>query len=134
MSNRRFVFGIGTGRCGTLSLARLLNSQVDVKVTHEMRPLLDWDAPHDEQRRIARARLERLARESDAGLVGDVASFYLPYLPYLLEASEDIRVVCLRRPRHEVIASFIAWLERTESLPVNHWLERPWKRGMPQSE
>ncbi|MGN6546207.1 MAG: hypothetical protein ACTHK7_14230 [Aureliella sp.] len=129
LRKKRFIFGIGSGRCGTLSLARLLDSQPDARVTHEMRPLLGWDAPEDEKRRIAGARLERLARESDAGLVGDVAAYYLPYIPFLLEGNADVRIVCLRRPRQEVIASFIQWLERTESLPVNHWLERPWKRG-----
>lgn len=134
MKHKRFVFGIGTGRCGTLSLAQFLNNQPDATVTHEMRPLLRWDVTDDEKQRIAMARCERMARQSAASLVGDIASFYLPYVPFLLQANPDTRVVCLRRPRYEVIGSFIEWLKRTEPLPVNHWLENPWRRGEHQRE
>lgn len=71
MRNRRFVFGIRTGRCGTLSLARLLNSQIDAKVTREMRPLLDW-----EQLRPLPARDMLLSQALDAQRPKD--SYKLP--------------------------------------------------------
>ena len=36
---KRIVIGLGTGRCGTLSLTGLLNSQRSARVTHEGTPL-----------------------------------------------------------------------------------------------
>ena len=39
---RRLVIGLGTGRCGTVSLSRLLNAQPDAQVRHELRPYLPW--------------------------------------------------------------------------------------------
>jgi hypothetical protein len=38
MNGQRIVLGMGTGRCGTGSLAALLNRQPGARVTHEMRP------------------------------------------------------------------------------------------------
>ena len=43
--NKTVVIGIGSGRCGTLSLANLLNKQPHTRVTHEVRECrgLEWD-------------------------------------------------------------------------------------------
>jgi hypothetical protein len=32
---KRFVFGLGSGRCGTASLTHLLNSQMYADISHE---------------------------------------------------------------------------------------------------
>ena len=116
------VIGIGSGRCGTHSLARLLNEQHDASVTHEMRPLLPW-AVLDGGDAI-KARVRRI-RGRQAALVGDVASFYLPYLEQLMALEPDVRIVCLKRPCDEVVESFCQWLDRTNILPINHWAAKP---------
>lgn len=121
--SRRIVLGVGTGRCGTTSLARLLNGQADCHVTHEEWPLLAWDEPQPEKRILA--RLERWESERDSPIMGDAASFYLPYVEAALESGSDVRVIGLRRDRDEVIASFSKWLDRTQPLPTDHWTDRP---------
>ena len=40
---QRIILGTGTGRCGSFSLARLLNQQPGVQVSHEDPPLLPWE-------------------------------------------------------------------------------------------
>ncbi len=121
-TNAQILLGIGSGRCGTLSLARLLDAQTGSSVSHERRPLLPWvDEPgHD----VVRRRLARLKR-GGATIVGDVASFYLPYLDSLLEVEPDARVVCLRREREAVVESFCRWLDRIHSVPTDHWSQTP---------
>ncbi len=117
------VLGIGSGRCGASSLAAVLNQQPGVQVTHEEPPLLPWKREPGE--RVIRERLARFRRTRDAHLVGDVASFYLPYLEDAIAVEPGIRIVCLKRPREEVIESFCRWLERANPLPTNHWAKTP---------
>lgn len=117
------VIGMGTGRCGTLSLTSVLNQQPNTKVTHEQPPLLPWDSPvrtsliHERIRRMRSSRQERM--------IGDVASFYLPYVPDIVASEPDVRIVCLKRPREEVVQSFCQWLDKVHPLPTNHWARRP---------
>lgn len=112
---------MGTGRCGTQSLARLLTRQPATRVSHERRPLLPWDtrqSPHPMANRflgLAKARL--YARH-----VGDVALFYLPYVEEILHAFPDARVICLRRSRAETVESFVRWMHVCYGVGrVNHW-------------
>lgn len=39
---QRIVLGMGSGRCGTLTLAQVLSRQPGVAVSHEDPPLLPW--------------------------------------------------------------------------------------------
>lgn len=119
----RIVLGVGTGRCGTTSLARLLDGQENCRVTHEEWPLLPWDDRQPRERILA--RLDRWESERNAEIVGDAASFYLPYLEAVLECGRDVRVIGMRRDRDEVIASFSKWLDRTQPLPTDHWTDCP---------
>jgi hypothetical protein len=72
------------------------------------------------QERFARFRLHGKAR-----LLGDVASFYLPYLEDAIAVEPDIRIVCFKRPREEVIASLCQWTDQMTPLPTNHWAKQP---------
>jgi hypothetical protein len=135
------VLGIGTGRCGTHTLAELLNRQPDAFVTHEQRPLLPWHPARGGPG--IRARLERFRRDRPQrpGLIGDVALFYLLYLEEAIALEPGLRVICLERPREEVVASFCRWLDAVHPVPTNHWAARPsggwhhdpiWTRAFPQ--
>ncbi|MBI2481815.1 MAG: hypothetical protein HYV60_25165 [Planctomycetia bacterium] len=91
-----------------MSLARLLEKQTNAHVTHELRQLLPWDC--DERETIVSARVVRLV-EFAGWLVGDVGSFYLPYLEQFIAIVPDIRIVCLKRDREAVVESFSRWSE-----------------------
>jgi hypothetical protein len=116
----KIIVGIGSGRCGTLSLARLLSRQPDTVVRHECRPVLPWDqarAPHSIRDRF----LKLMSLFPDARRVGDIASYYLPYVHDILDAFPDCGVACLKRPQDETIESFVKWVERVHGPGVNHW-------------
>jgi len=117
------VLGIGTGRCGTASLAKILNEQPDAVCSFDEPPRLPWK--HADGQRVLRERFARFRLHGKARLLGDCASFYLPYIEDAIAVEPDIRIVCLKRPREEVVASFCQWLDKTMPLPTNHWAERP---------
>ena len=109
------VIGIGTGRCGTMSVARLLGGCQDCTVYHEMAAeteALPWE--FDPER--AHAKLERLLRMPGL-LAGDVALYYLNYVEFFLERMPDLRIVHIYREKQAVVRSF---LERTAGR--NHWM------------
>lgn len=127
---RSVVIGLGTGRSGTVSLARLLDAQPDAAVGHEMRPLLPW---HAEPARVE-FRLWQLEHRSER-LVGDVAYSYLPAVEQIAAALPDARFVCLRRNREEVVESMMKKTPRT-NLWADHdgteWEHDPvWDPTMP---
>ncbi len=72
------VLGMGSGRCGTLSLAQVLSRQPGVMFSHEAPPLLPWQ--REPGSNVIRERFARWRRTRQAAIVGDVASFYLPYV------------------------------------------------------
>jgi hypothetical protein len=74
------LLALGTGRCGTLSLARVLNQQPDTQVSFEAPPLLPWrptDSAHVIRERFARFRRPHAGTRGTAQRLGDVAPFYM---------------------------------------------------------
>jgi hypothetical protein len=120
---RTIVLGIGAGRCGLRSLAKMLGAQPCVSASCESPPLLPWQQAAEQD--VLTERFARLRRHAEGSIVSDVASFYLPYLDLALGIEQDLRVVCLRRPREEVIASFCRLLDRSGPLRMNHWAKKP---------
>lgn len=114
----RLLLGLGTGRCGTVSLSRLLAAQPGASgtVSHEQHPLIPWAPPGGESEQLrlvdrrVRALLQRRVRWRGSGvpLVADVASFYLPHAALVLALEPGARLVVLRRARRAVVASFLA--------------------------
>ena len=122
------VIGIGTGRCGTLSLALLLDRQPDARVQHE--PEVDqgffpWDTDSISQRRDLVARHYELLHAHHRPLVGAVHYAYLPYAEEYIAQDPTVKIIALQRPRGEVVTS---WLRFTEG--TNHWQPPP---GRPQN-
>lgn len=116
---KRYVVGLGTGRCGTQSLSKLLNDCEDSNVSHEFRRIglphrLSWNFDIDE----INERIE-FFRQLDGRLVGDVASYYLNYIPYLIQRFPNLKIIYLIRDAEEVVESFY---ERTEQRSVCPWL------------
>ena len=129
--NKPLILGLGTGRCGTTSLAELLR-QAGVHCTHEMgshpqHQTIGWDEPE----RAARAIEDILARGGATDIVGDVASWWLPHIPYLRALHPNIRTIALRRDAEECAASWERWLDPTR----NHWdasNRDPWTKCFPK--
>lgn len=111
--NKKLIFGIGTGRCGTVSLCGLLNSQKYAHFTHEKRPLLSWDGPRNK----LDERIEEILLQ-EGRYVGDIAFFYLPYIEYILDNYPDTKIICLKRAMNEVVESYMKKTRRR-----NHWMK-----------
>ena len=134
---KKYVFGLGTGRCGTLSLARLLAFQDEFLVTHEgllmtgeksfgerCLPLLAWEFSGQE----IGAYLNSAERAKGVTLA-DVAFYHLNYVPYLIRHLKWTRFVCLKRDKMATIRSFLGWnkfnifdsREERESMQLTVW-------------
>lgn len=106
----KLVFGLGTGRCGTRSLTKLLNEQPDITAVHEGNfPL--WKPNNDR----ALAWLKKLLKESLTPITGDIAYYWLSYIGPILEIYPDTKFICLERPKKEVIASYT----KSKMLPMD---------------
>ena len=111
MAKKKFVFGLGAGRCGTSSLAFLLNSQNNAFVGHELAPTLPWKYYNEG----IRYRYDQLNHQSALyDLVGDVSFYYLPYVVNLMNMSKinlsqthDFKFIILKRERSAVVKSFL---------------------------
>lgn len=156
------IFGLGSGRCGTTSLAALLNRQPDVCCFHELAPsVMAWEGAEATVGSLLRdfgaigeggprwVTADRVVPERETGLarlgaleqvtaLGDVASYYLPYVAFILEQAPGARFPVLRRDRDETVRSFVRkltdhggrvkrrWWEPPQVR--NHWLPRADKR------
>lgn len=97
----QMIFGMGTGRCGTVSLSELFNKQPKICSTHEGQ-FLPWE--HD-----LVAFYQGLLKEifiADKPIVAPVAFYWIKYLSDIFRDVRDPKVVCLKRRREEVIESF----------------------------
>lgn len=134
------VIGLGSGRTGTASLAKLIDSQHNALCFHELNPsgsvfegnpqpqrntirefkaileggeknllALDYTRPHSVK------TYEKLKRMPEIEILGDIAFYYLLYVEDLLEITQDIRFVCIRRDKTETVDS---WLEKTT---IHRW-------------
>lgn len=138
----QYVFGIGTGRCGTVSLGKLLKGQPWSLVSHENRgdasnaggyaPFWSPESPATLQQ-IAAARLQFMRGQVESRgrvLTGDVWSAHLPYVDTLLHMDRTIKIVALERNRSKVVTSFERHTNHsTATLSTNHW--QKWQEGSP---
>lgn len=142
MNNKKVILGIGTGRCGTVSLSDLLNKQENASFSHELKikikKEIDYNTPlpwEYDKKQFNSAWNSILHYEGE--YVGDVSMFWLPYLEKLFVISEDLKVICLQRDKEEVINSY---LKKTEGR--NHWIKHdgqqwdfcPWDTSYPNFE
>lgn len=111
--NIKIIIGVGTGRCGTTSLAKIISLQPKHLITHESEPHLPWN--FDES--MIQQKISYL-QKYDAEVVGDAGFYYLPYLEYLIERYNNIKVIGLKREKQKVIKSY---LKKTKGR--NHWME-----------
>jgi hypothetical protein len=130
----QLIIGLGTGRCGTTSLARLLNAQANAWVSHEldnqpMPPIPRW--AQDEA--VVMIELERLLFQKKNILAGDVALFHLPYIERIAAKFPGVRFICMKRPKQATVKSFVKktmLYERWRSDPEQDHL--PWNQVFPK--
>ncbi len=99
----RLIIGLGTGRCGTTSLARLLARQQDTTASHEKYGNKQtWIVGHGQTKPL----IEGLLSSRNEGVVADVSFSWLNYVEKIHGAYPDTRFVCLRRERAGFIESY----------------------------
>lgn len=115
------ILGIGTGRCGTKSIARTLSRNPATHVLHESPPPLPWDRNLAETSLLERFNhIAELCGPHER--IGDVASYYLPYVEEIIGVWPDVRVICIKRDRECTVESFVRWIARTRhGVNVDHW-------------
>lgn len=100
---RRLIVGLGTGRCGTHSLAKLLSIQPETVAFHQPLPCLPWQIDED-----AFAVTRRTVDEAfgQAPIVGLVGWYYLNYVDRFMDHYATTSIA-LRRDRAATVASVL---------------------------
>jgi len=95
------IIGLGTGRCGTRSMAKFLTKH-GIDATHE-KYRLNWNP---EKQKNIEGILDRFKP--------DVAYYWLPYVEKVIEKYPDAKFICFKRDRNLVIKSYLR-----DIIPVN---------------
>jgi len=127
----RFIIGIGSGRTGTQSFSKLINSQKNTLCFHELNPsCMNWEGSEVTINSMLREfedicngyatnvtsdytspnrnePIKQISNFDNINIIGDIASYYLPYVPFLCTMNRDIRIPCIRRNKEETVLSFI---------------------------
>lgn len=116
----RLIVGVGTGRCGTKSLTRLLDAQPQTEATHERYQWrVRWECPA----RLWPLRLWEETANAEAPIQAEIGFYWTPQVPALLqwadEAGRDVRIVGLKRGRQATIDSYLRWKQDGD-----HWRRR----------
>lgn len=98
----QFVIGYGMGRCGTTSLARLLDMQPNSRFTHEMYGL-HWLDIFSEYHKTIKALKKRAEKYS---FVGDVNYCWAQYISQAIEHFPDVKLIHIWREKEETVESF----------------------------
>lgn len=116
----RRVFGLGTGRSGSTSLAHLFAAQADTYYSHEHAPLLPW---RNGGERLA-FHLERMQLLRFLyGTVVDVSHWWLPHTESIIAADPQARFVVLRRGREQTVKSFVKIKGGGGAGSIHHWVQ-----------
>jgi len=141
---KTYIIGLGTGRCGTMSLSKLLNDCKGINISHEFRNRGDsqyrlkfYFNKQEADRRIK--HLKNLKEE----FVGDIAHYYLNYIDYFMENLPNLKLIYLDRDINETVKSFMKKTKKVGNrchwLPINHpdmiknkYTHEPWSRTFPK--
>lgn len=125
MKDKKYIFGLGTGRCGTVSLTSLLNLQDSSCFSHEMgsKPYLSW-----EKERLKIFNHLNLLIRNDKKFSGDVAFFLLPYVEDIIKFLPNSKFIILQRDKESTINSYMK-----KTINRNHWMDhdgRKWRKNI----
>ena len=114
----QLIIGIGTGRCGSSSLAQLLKEQhSNGFFSHEHPVRLKW-GESDQRLDWHLQRLKILSGHFD--YFGDVSHWWLPHCEKLLSLYPNCKIVALQRSKSKTIQSFVN-IKKTKHGSINHW-------------
>ncbi len=113
----QIVLGLGTGRCGSTSLAAAFRSVENSLSTHENPPMIFWQ-PEKEQLDFHMRRLGLLSRYFP--LVFDAAHWWLNAVDTFFERLPQGKIVGLHRDMDACVTSFLK-VKGIESGTFNHW-------------
>jgi hypothetical protein len=100
LTNRKLLIGLGTGRCGTVTLRNRLKD-IGIEAFHESYPI-PWEGNQGD----IVVSLGALLKKSDAELICDVAYYWLPHVETLCKIWKNVRFLCLKRPMLHTVDSF----------------------------
>ena len=103
-----FILGIGTGRCGSNTLAELLKIN-GISAIHEGDPKPKWDgSSYIDPLHLGQCR---------------VAHWWLNYIPQICEA-RDTKIICLKRDKNTTVESYCAikGIDLPVEKQLNHFL------------
>jgi len=111
------MIGLGTGRCGTVTLTNLINIQKDFRATHEtFHKIASW--------KFNDSYFNKLEEYIISGS-SDISFYNLPYTTKLLNIFPDLKCVCLKRNKEETVKSYMKKTARNAvDKPRNHWTNR----------
>lgn len=130
----RIVFGTGSGRCGTVSLAHLLDAQPRAQVTHEaLGPVLTVDDPDGHADALLAEYMAAIqsGKTGTARILGDVMGTWIWHAKDLILEDHRVRVVCMKRNREETVRSFLAKKPDSNRWQKSEWDGDPWGRTSP---
>lgn len=96
LRHKKIIIGLGTGRCGTRSLTKLLNEN-GIPATHEKWRLV-WKPDKERCLRVLKKMVD--AGESDVGF------YWLNYVDIVLSKYPSTKFVCFKREKEKVLESF----------------------------
>lgn len=119
----RFI-GCGTAKCGSTSLYHLIKD-CGVSVKHE-RHLLGHELPWQYDRDAVASKIKHF--NNVRGDYGEIAFYFLPYIPKLMADIPNLKVICLQRNLEDTVKSFINTI-RTDTNP---WHSGEWSKCYPR--
>jgi hypothetical protein len=127
--SKTLIIGLGTGRCGSLSLSYFLNNQPGIKVLHEgainyQAHPLKWYNDHENVLKWIK-NIEKLSDSSQ--YFGDIGMYFLPYVDFLIEQFPRSKFICLKREREAVIQSYLKWTQ--DHNPWYEYNREAWRKN-----
>lgn len=101
--NRNIILGAGTGRCGTMSLAKVLNNCKGANITHEMGPILPYKKDYD----VYKEYLDNILSK-EGKYVGDVSGYTRNYIEDFIRDVPNIKIIWITRENDKTIRSMKA--------------------------
>lgn len=106
----QIIIGLGSGRCGTVSLAHLLNLQQHCHASHECVGPGDWYGAFDPLKDV-------VTKHTDGNLFScDVSLYNLPHVDNYIKAFPNVKFIILRRNISDTVESFMS-----KTVGRNHW-------------
>jgi hypothetical protein len=133
-SPKNIVIGLGSGRCGTLSMSVVMNAQYSSCITHEAYIKLPWLPIYE----YLELNCKIMTSMHTGFWVGDVAPYYLNYTDRIFQWFPNAKMVCLKRDKEATIKSLLSCTDYFESnhftsISSKHWKPTLWNLDREES-